>query len=270
MLAVKDLCIRFSSGRQVTEAVKRVNFTLEEGETLAIVGESGSGKSVTALALSGLLPLPPRCEISGSIQWEGVELLGLPPARLRHYRGKVISYIFQEPSSSLHPYFSIGHQIAEVVREHQPGARQVKKRVIDALDEVGIPEPKMRYDAYPWQLSGGMQQRVMIAMALASRCRLLVADEPTTALDSVTQAQILTLLKRIQREYPMAMLLITHNFGLVEDLSNRVLVMQEGHVLESGNTTSVLEKPSHPYTQKLLTQIPRLGDRNRDSLTANE
>lgn len=260
LLAVQDLRIAFQARQGRVEAVKGIDFSMRPGETLAVVGESGSGKSVTALALTRLLPSV--CQLSGSIQFAGREMLSLDDASLRDIRGKEIAYIFQEPMASLNPVFSVGEQIAEAIRYHYP-RREVRAQVVEALARVGIREPEQRYGDYPHQLSGGMNQRVMIAMALACQPRLLVADEPTTALDVTIQAEIMALLRRLREETGMGILLITHNFGIVKDFADRVAVMFRGELVECGETAQVLAAPQHPYTRALIDCIPRLGARRR-------
>ena len=263
ILQVKDLRIRFHSRHGIEQAVDGVNFALHAGETLAIVGESGSGKSVTALALTRLLPPPPLCRIDGSILYRERDTLTSSAGELRVLRGRQIAYIFQEPTASLNPVFTIGGQIAEAIRLHFPEIENPTERVIDALRRVGIRQPEQRYRDYPHQLSGGMNQRVMIAMALACEPQILVADEPTTALDVTIQAEIMALLSRLKRELQMAIILITHNFGIVKDFAEQVVVMFRGRIVEAGPTAAILAQPQHPYTRALLACIPRLGDRRR-------
>lgn len=263
LLRVEDLCVTFRAlGREPVEAAQAVSFSLEEGRTLAIVGESGSGKSVTALSLTRLLPPPPQCVVSGRVSFAGRDVLSMPPRALRALRGKEIAYVFQEPSTSLNPVFSVGDQIAEAIRLHLPGERAVTERVIAALQTVGIRDPEQRHRAYPHELSGGMQQRVMIAMALACEPRLLVADEPTTALDVTIQKQIMDLLAALRTRRKMSILLITHNFGIVKDFADEVLVMYRGRIVEHGPTSRILNSPRHPYTQALIGCVPRLGVRS--------
>lgn len=262
-LEVKDLAITFRSKQEVTSAVKGISFDLKEGRTLAIVGESGSGKSVTALSLTNLLPAKPACEITGNIVYQGRDILKLNNKELQKVRGREIAYIFQEPSTSLNPVFTVGNQIAEAVRLHVPEVKDVRQYVIESLRQVGIREPEHRYDAYPHELSGGMQQRVMIAMALACLPKLLVADEPTTALDVTIQKQIMDLLRTIRETRAMSIILITHNFGIVSDFADDVIVMFRGKIVERGSVQSVLKNPQHPYTKALLKCIPRLGQHNR-------
>lgn len=268
LLEIENLRISFQQRDQRTEVVRGINFELAQGETVALVGESGSGKSVTALSLARLLPPSPLCDVSGKIRFNGEDLLQLNSRAIRKYRGREIAYIFQEPSSSLHPQYTVGEQLREVLSLHQSEIKNQKKAIIDALDEVGIRNPDKRIRDYPYQMSGGMQQRVMIAMALACRPKLLVADEPTTALDVTIQAQILELIKKMQKSHQMTVLLITHNFGIVDGFAERLLVMYKGMIVESGNTTSILTNPEHPYTQGLINCIPRLGVKQRRLVTS--
>ena len=259
LLEVRDLRVSFRDRRTMTSVVHGVGFRLRSGDTLAVVGESGSGKSVTCLALTGLLPQPPACRVEGSVRLLGRELVGAEPAVLRAVRGKDIAYIFQEPSASLNPVFTVGEQIAEAVRLHFPKESDVKGRVLEALRRVGIRDPERRHRDYPHQLSGGMNQRVMIAIALACRPRILVADEPTTALDVTIQADIMRLLRELKETTDMSIVLITHNFGLVKGFADRVIVMYQGRIVEQGNVATVLESPQHAYTRALIACIPRLG-----------
>lgn len=255
LVEVHGLNVHFGS----LHAVRDVSFRLDSGDTLALVGESGSGKSVTAMALARLLP--PAARVSGDIRFQGEAVPAMDARRLRHLRGRQIAYIFQEPTAALNPVFTVGEQIGEAIRRHFPAVRNVRDRVIEALARVGIREPEVRWRDYPHQMSGGMNQRVMIAMALACEPRLLVADEPTTALDVTIQAEIMELLARLQRDTGMAMLLITHNFGLVRGFARRVAVMYRGELVEQGDTEAVLDAPRHPYTRALLDCLPRLGER---------
>jgi ABC-type dipeptide/oligopeptide/nickel transport system ATPase component len=263
LLEVRDLRVSFRTRREMTSVVHGVGFRLRAGETLALVGESGSGKSVTCLALTGLLPQPPACRVEGSVRLLGRELVGAEPAVLCAVRGKDIAYIFQEPSASLNPVFTVGEQIAEAVRLHFPEESDVEGRVIEALRRVRIRNPERRHRDYPHQLSGGMNQRVMIAMALACRPRILVADEPTTALDVTIQAEIMRLLRELKETTDMAIVLITHNFGIVKGFADRVIVMYEGRIVEQGDVETVLENPEHAYTRELIACIPRLGAKRR-------
>ena len=263
LLEVKNLSINFRTENGLVQAVKNVSFSMEHGGSLAIVGESGSGKSVTALSLSRLLPNPPAEFASGSIRFESRDILAMNPAELRSVRGGGIAYVFQEPATSLNPVFTIRSQIAEGIRLHRPGVKDVDAEVAKWLDAVGIVDPAKRMHDYPHQLSGGMQQRAMIAMALACRPRLLVADEPTTALDVTIQAQILAELKRLRAEFDMALILITHNFGIIRGLCDRVAVMFRGEIVETGETEQILRNPQHPYTKALIACVPRLGTKQR-------
>jgi ABC-type dipeptide/oligopeptide/nickel transport system ATPase component len=263
LLRVENLGIQFGPPNDPVKAVDGVSFGMEAGETLAVVGESGSGKSVTALALTRLLASPPARYVSGAIEFEGRDVLKLRGKQLRALRGKQIAYIFQEPGSSLNPVFTIGYQIREAIELHRPEVRDVTAEIVSALDKVGIREPAKRLDDYPHQLSGGMQQRVMIAMALACKPRLLVADEPTTALDVTIQKQIMDLLKELKGSTNMAILLITHNFGLVSDFADRVVVMFRGKIVEAGPTAEILRNPQHPYTRALIDCVPKLGQKQR-------
>ena len=261
MLSIRNLKIAFRSGETVTPALKGVSLELGKGETLAIVGESGSGKSVTALAISQLLPTPPAVYQGGEILFEGKDLLKASDAELREVRGGKIAYIFQEPSTSLNPVYTIRSQIAEMIRLHRPDVTDIDSEIIRWLDAVGIVDPASRLHDYPHQLSGGMQQRVMIAMALSARPDLLIADEPTTALDVTIQKQILDKLRELQRDLGMAVLLITHNFAIIRGLARHVAVMYRGEVVEYGETDQILRNPQHPYTKALIACIPRLGER---------
>jgi len=261
LLRVENLGIHFGSGENLVKAVDGISFSMAAGETLAVVGESGSGKSVTALALTRLLATPSARYASGQIEFKGRDTLRLPESELRALRGKQIAYIFQEPASSLNPVFTIGYQIQEAIELHRPEVSNVEAEIIRALHTVGIREPEKRLGDYPHQLSGGMQQRVMIAMALACQPDLLVADEPTTALDVTIQKQIMDLLKELKQKSNMAILLITHNFGLVADFADHVLVMFRGRIVESGRTADVLRNPQHAYTKALIECVPRLGQK---------
>lgn len=263
MLKIDNLQIGFASHNAVTPALRGVSLELGKGETLAIVGESGSGKSVTALAITRLLPVPPTIYQNGSILFNGQDLLKASDTELRKVRGGRIAYIFQEPSTSLNPVYTIRSQIAEMIQLHRPDVSDVNREVVYWLDAVGIVDAASRLNDYPHQLSGGMQQRVMIAMALAARPELLIADEPTTALDVTIQRQILEKLRDLQRDLGMAVLLITHNFAIISGLARHVAVMYRGEVVEYGETEQVLRSPSHPYTKALIACIPRLGDRRR-------
>jgi len=269
LVSVNNFTCTFTSEERTTEAVKGISFDIHEGETVAVVGESGSGKSVTALSLAKLLPPPPLCEIAGSIRFGNREITALSEQELRRIRGKEIAYIFQEPASSLNPVFTIRSQIAEAIQLHRPEVREIDLEIIDVLEKVKIPNAAKRINDYPHQLSGGMQQRVMIAMALACRPRLLIADEPTTALDVTIQAEIMNLMLELKKELNMAIMLITHNFGIVSGFADRVLVMFRGKIVEEGPTVEVLKKPQHPYTRALINCIPKLGQKQARLTTIN-
>jgi microcin C transport system ATP-binding protein len=258
LLTVRDLSVAFRQGARETLAVDRVSFEIRKGETVALVGESGSGKSVTALSVMRLLPYPAARHPSGSIRFKGKEMLDLPEDAMRHVRGNDITIIFQEPMTSLNPLHTIEKQIGEILLLHQ-GLTGVAalKRTVELLNQVGIPEPETRLKSYPHQLSGGQRQRVMIAVALANEPDLLIADEPTTALDVTVQAQILSLLKELQQRLGMAMLFITHDLGIVRKLADTVCVMKEGKIVEQGPVERVFTAPNHPYTRALLAAEPK-------------
>ncbi|MFZ2019468.1 MAG: ABC transporter ATP-binding protein [Methyloceanibacter sp.] len=258
LIEVKDLSVDFRSSETVTHAVKQVSFDIGDAETVALVGESGSGKTVTALSILRLLPYPAASHPSGTILFKGENLLTLSPPALRQIRGNKISMIFQEPMTSLNPLHTIERQVGEVLKIHRGlSDRAARARVIDLLDKVGIDDPKGRLDCYPHQLSGGQRQRVMIAMALANEPDLLIADEPTTALDVTIQAQILELLAKLKAEFNMAMLLITHDLGIVRKMADRVCVMNNGEIVERGATADIFAAPKHPYTKHLIASEPR-------------
>jgi oligopeptide/dipeptide ABC transporter ATP-binding protein len=255
LLDVRDLHVRFPTPTGPLEAVSGVSFTVSAGETLAVVGESGSGKSVSSLAVLGLLG--GGRVTAGSIRFQGEDLVGADPERLRRLRGAEIAMIFQNPMSSLDPLFSVGDQVAEALRVHRPiSRRDARRRAVELLAEVGIPDPPRRARSYPHELSGGQQQRVMIAMALACEPALLIADEPTTALDVTVEAQILDLLRRMQRDHGTALLFVTHDMGVVAEVADRVLVMYAGRVVEQGPVADVLRDPRNPYTRALIESIP--------------
>jgi len=257
LLDVQKLTVGFRNGRDDVIVVRDVSLRIREGETVALVGESGCGKSVTALSLARLLPEPPAVYPAGAIFFRGREVLQMSRAEMRAMRGGQIAYVFQDPGTALNPVFRIGFQLEEAIRSHQSQV-SVKEEAIRLLTLVGLPDGAATLRAYPHELSGGMQQRVVIAMALACRPKLLVADEPTTALDVTIQAQILELLKSLQAELGMAVLLITHNLGLVADVAHRVNVMYAGSLVESGRVEDVLSSPVHHYTKGLLDAVPRL------------
>ena len=268
LLEVRDLRTSFYTLDGVARAVDGLSFEVAEGETLGIVGESGCGKSVTALSILRLVDPPGRIE-SGEVRLRGRNLLDLTNRQMQQVRGGQISMIFQEPMTSLNPVFTVGDQIMEAVRLHQKkSSAEARELAIDMLRRVGIPSPEQRIDEFPHQMSGGMKQRVMIAMALVCRPALLIADEPTTALDVTIQADILDLLARLQEELGMAILLITHNLGIVAGMARRVLVMYAGKVAEYSPTEDLFENPRHPYTISLFKSIPRLDAARRDRLEA--
>jgi len=254
LLEIRKLQLEFGAGR----AVDGVSLSLDAGKALCLVGESGSGKSVTALSIARLLPTPPARYAGGEILLEGRDVLKMSHRELRGIRGGVVSYVFQEPGASLNPVFRVGRQIKESLKYHRPDAA-TDIEVIRLLKLVGIPAPESRLRNYPHELSGGMQQRVMIAMALASHPKLLVADEPTTALDVTIQAQIIELLSDLRQRLGMSILLITHNLGIVGDLADDVAVMYAGQIVETGPVGAVLRHPLHPYTKALIKSVPKLG-----------
>ena len=260
VLSVRDVRTRFRTpGGGMVHAVNGIGFDLHEGELLGVVGESGSGKSVTMLSLLGLLPMPPAEIASGQALLDGEDLLALDPGRLRRVRGAKVGFIFQDPMASLNPVLSVGYQLAEPLRTHLGLSRRAARRRAAALLEgVGIPAAESRLGDFPHQFSGGMRQRVMIAMALACNPKVLIADEPTTALDATIQAQILDLLQRLRRERGMAIIWITHDLGVVAGLADRVMVMYGGQAVECADVRSLYARPQHPYTQSLLRALPKL------------
>ena len=259
VLEVADLQVEFATRNGIARVLNHVGFDLEKGRTLGIVGESGCGKSMTALSIMGLVPSPPGRIAGGSIRLNGEDLLQASDRRMREVRGNEISMIFQEPMTSLNPVFSVGEQIAESVRLHQGlSARDAEARAIEMLKAVGIPAAEQRVKEYPHQLSGGMRQRVMIAMALACNPSVLIADEPTTALDVTVQAQIFDLLEELQERTHTAIILITHDMGAIAEMADRVVVMYAGRIVEEGKVEAILESPQHPYTQGLISCVPHL------------
>lgn len=259
LLAIENLDLRFASDRGELQALHGVSLTVNEGEVVGLVGESGCGKSITAAAVLGLLPMPPARIAGGRVVYKGRELLALPDREMRRIRGPEIAMIFQEPMTALNPVFTVGSQMVDVLRRHQSLSRRAARtQAIDWLDRVGIADAANRINAYPHQLSGGMRQRVMIAMALSCRPRLLIADEPTTALDVTIQAQVLDLMRTLVREEGVAMLLITHDMGVVAETCDRVHVMYCGRVVEQATTHALFAAPRHPYTRGLLACLPRL------------
>jgi oligopeptide/dipeptide ABC transporter ATP-binding protein len=261
LLEVRDLQVRFRTERGEFRAVDGVSFCVAPGRTLGLVGESGCGKSVTALSVMGLVPQPPGHIAGGKILFDGVDLLQLGAARMRELRGDRLAMIFQEPMSSLNPAFTIGEQVAEALLRHRRvSKKEAKARAIEALRQVRIPSPELRYDDYPHRLSGGMRQRAMIAMALACRPKLLICDEPTTALDVTIQAQILELMRTLREETSTAIILITHDLGVIAQLADEVAVMYAGRIVERAPVERLFAEPQHPYTVGLLGSIPRLND----------
>jgi len=258
ILEVKDLVVEFRTERGIVKAVNGVNFEVHKGKTLGIVGESGSGKSVSALAIMGLIPNPPGRVANGQILYRGKSLVNIDSSEMRKIRGNKIAMIFQEPMTSLNPVFTIGNQIEEVIELHQPhlSASERAAKAVDMLRLVGIPSPEKRVKEYPHQLSGGMRQRVMIAIALSCEPDILIADEPTTALDVTIQAQILELMKKLQKELGMGIILITHDLGVVAETCDHVAVMYCGQIVESADVETLFNHPSHPYTKGLMNSIP--------------
>ena len=260
-LSVKDLKVHFPTDDGIVKAVDGISFTLEKGKTLGIVGESGSGKSVTSLAIMGLHK-ESRAQVSGEILVDGIDVVASSENEVRELRGKSMAMIFQDALAALHPYYTVGNQIAEAYRVHNNVSKKAAEtRAIEMLDLVGIPDPAKRAESYPHQFSGGMRQRAMIAMALSCNPSLLIADEPTTALDVTVQAQILDLLRDLQKEFGSAIILITHDLGVVAEIADDILLMYAGREIEGGSTRDLLKNPQHPYAWGLLSSIPRLtGD----------
>ena len=261
LIDLVDVSTHFFTSDGTVRAVDGVSFSINEGETLAVVGESGCGKSVTSLSIMRLVSWPPGKIVSGQIMYKDSDLLTLSEQEMQHIRGNEISMIFQEPMTSLNPVYTVGYQIAEAIMRHQHlSAADAHQKAIEMLKLVGIPDPEQRVNEYPHQLSGGMRQRVMIGMALACNPRLLIADEPTTALDVTVQAQILDLLRTLRDELGMAIMLITHDLGVVAEMAERVVVMYAGQIVEEADVYSLFENPLHPYTEGLLNSIPRMED----------
>jgi len=261
LLSVRDLSVRFHTESGVVHAASDVSFDVDRGETVCIVGESGSGKTVTSEAITRLVPQPPGEIEAEAVQFKGEDLRTVPDKRLRTLRGGSIGHVFQNPQSALNPVYTVGRQVAETVRLHRDVSKERSREIaVDLLDRVGIPKAGERYDDYPHEFSGGQKQRVVIAIAIAGEPDLLIADEPTTALDVTIQAQILRLLRDIQDEFGMGILLITHDLGVVAEVADRVVVMYAGKVMEQGSVFDVFEEPSHPYTKALLECLP--GRRN--------
>ncbi|WP_417711157.1 ABC transporter ATP-binding protein [Roseibium aggregatum] len=267
-LSVRGLTVSLPKGMERAHAVQDISFDLKRGQILCVIGESGSGKSVTANTIMGLLPKI-MSVTTGSIQLEGREIVGMGPEALRSLRGRVVSMIFQDPLSALNPLMTVGAQIDEAMQAHGIGTQTSRReRAIELLTEVGLPDPELMYHQYPFRLSGGQRQRVMIAMALALEPTILIADEPTTALDVTTQAQILKLISDIQRRKGMSVMFITHDFGVVAEIADSVAVMEKGHIVEQGSASKVLNTPQHPYTQRLIAAVPQLTGKDRDTSPA--
>ncbi len=262
LLSIQNLSTHFYTEAGLVKAVQDVSFDLHAGKTLAVVGESGCGKSVTALSAMRLIPWPPGKIVAGDILFGGRSLLKLSESRMRQIRGNDIAMIFQEPMTSLNPVFTVGNQIVEAIRLHRGlNTRQARDEAIEIMRQVGIADPQRRVDEYPHQMSGGMRQRVMIAMALSCSPKILIADEPTTALDVTIQAQILDLLRQLQHDHQMSIMLITHDLGVVAENADEVVVMYASKVIESAQVKALFQEPLHPYTQGLLRSLPRLGER---------
>jgi peptide/nickel transport system ATP-binding protein len=268
LLEVKDLKVHFHTDDGIVKAVDGVSYSVDRGRALGIVGESGSGKSVSSLTVMGLTRFAGNADISGSIVLDGQDLLGASDEDLRGLRGNEVAMIFQDPLSSLHPFYRVGDQLVEAVQAHRDGTSkaQARDRAVEMLGLVGIPEPRRRIDAYPHEFSGGMRQRVMIAMALINDPKLLIADEPTTALDVTVQAQILELLQRLQAELDTAIVMITHDLGVVAEVADEIAVMYAGRVVEHAPKETIFAAPEHPYTWGLLRSIPRLSGSRHDEL----
>jgi oligopeptide/dipeptide ABC transporter ATP-binding protein len=262
ILSIKDLAVEFKTDDGIVHAVDGITYDLYPGETLGIVGESGSGKSVSTLSILGLIPQPPGRIVSGTAMFKGRDLLKLKKRELRRLRGDEVAMVFQDPMTSLNPVLKIGHQLGEAIEVHYPKepAEKVKERVIGLLELVGVPNPETRYSQYPHEFSGGMRQRAMIAMSIANSPSLLIADEPTTALDVTIQAQVLEVLKKVQVETEAATIMITHDLGIVAEMCDRVLVMYAGHIVESGDVHSIFRNPRHPYTVGLMDSLPKLTE----------
>ena len=267
ILTVKDLKTYFYTASGVAKAVDGVSFNIAKGETMGIVGESGSGKSVTSSSIIRLLPPRTGKIVGGSIEFEGKDVLALSKKELNDFRGKDIAVIFQDPMTSLDPVFKIGKQMTEMIMAHQDVTKdEAWKMAVEALNKVGIPEPEKRMNSYPYELSGGMCQRVIIAMAVCCKPKLIIADEPTTALDVTVQAQVLELLKELQRDMDTAILLITHNLGVVWEMCDKVMVMYAGNTVEFTDTKTLYSNPRHPYTWGLLDSMPKLSDESKGEL----
>ncbi|WP_431954995.1 ABC transporter ATP-binding protein [Actinacidiphila sp. bgisy167] len=265
LLEVRDLHVEFHTRDGVAKAVNGVNYTVDAGETLAVLGESGSGKSVTAQAIMGILDMPPGRIPQGEILFQGKDMLKMSPEERRKIRGRKIAMIFQDALSSLNPVLSVGYQLGEMFRVHQGLSRkEAKAKSVELMDRVRIPAAKQRVNDYPHQFSGGMRQRIMIAMALALEPDLIIADEPTTALDVTVQAQVMDLLAELQREFNMGLILITHDLGVVADVADKIAVMYAGRIVETAPVHEIYKRPAHPYTKGLLASIPRLDQKGQE------
>ena len=262
VLSIKDLVVEFKTEDGIVHAVDGISYDVLPGETLGIVGESGSGKSVSTLTLLGLIPQPPGRVVSGTAMFKGRDLLKLRKKELRKVRGNEVAMVFQDPMTSLNPVLTVGAQLGEAIKTHFPDEKDdaVKARVIELLKLVGVPNAETRYAQYPHEYSGGMRQRAMIAMAITNSPSLLIADEPTTALDVTIQAQVLEVLQRVQQETDAATILITHDLGIVAEMCDRVLVMYAGHIVESGDVETIFRTPRHPYTIGLMNSLPKLTE----------
>jgi peptide/nickel transport system ATP-binding protein len=262
ILSIRDLVVEFKTDDGIVHAVDGITYDVFPGETLGIVGESGSGKSVSTLSILGLIPQPPGRIPKGEALFKGKDLLKLSKREMRRVRGKEVAMIFQDPMTSLNPVLKVGFQLGEAIKTHFPKEKdaEIRRRVVELLGLVGVPNPDARYDQYPHEFSGGMRQRAMIAMSIANSPSLLIADEPTTALDVTIQAQVLEVMKRVQAETHAASILITHDLGIVAELCDRVLVMYGGRIVESGDVHSIFQKPRHPYTIGLMDSLPRLTE----------
>jgi oligopeptide/dipeptide ABC transporter ATP-binding protein len=260
VLSIRDLVVEFTTEDGIVQAVDGITYDLYPGETLGIVGESGSGKSVSTMTLLGLIPQPPGRVVRGEAIFQGKDLLKMSAKEMRRIRGKDLAMVFQDPMTSLNPVLKVGSQIGEAVKTHNPGIKDdaINRRAVDLLKLVGVPNPERRVDQYPHEFSGGMRQRAMIAMAIANEPSVLIADEPTTALDVTIQAQILEVLKKAQQETEAATILITHDLGLIAELADRVIVMYAGKVVEVGDVNTIFASPRHPYTVGLMDSLPKL------------
>ena len=271
LLEVQDLVIEFTTDKGKVRAVDGISFSLNNSETLGIVGESGCGKTVTALSLLKLIPSPPGKIIQGHILYQGKDIVSKSESAMRHFRGKEIAMIFQEPMTSLNPVFTIGNQMIDVIRQHTHASKkEAKERAIKMLERIRIPNPERRIDEYPHQMSGGMRQRIMIAMALSCNPKILVADEPTTALDVTVQAQVMAQISELQKKFNTAVILVTHDLGVIAETCTNVLVMYCGKIVERADVSTLFESPRHPYTRGLLTSIPRIREKKLEKLPTIE